>query len=197
MNVDYIDLYQFHALDDLKEVEIAFGPDGALQAMLEAKERDIIRYIGITSHRIPIIIEALKRFDLDTVLFPLNFVLRRHRCPENDYEPVLKIAKERNIGTIVMKAFAKGPWPSLLDEQPREKRPYSTWYEPFDSQTDIDKCLWFALSQGVTTVASACDYRLVPNIIDAAERYRELSVDEQEKLIEYATNLKPLFPING
>ncbi len=194
LSVDYIDLYQFHGLDDLNELEVAFGPEGALQAILEAKEEGIIRYIGITSHKPPTIIEALKRFDLDTVLFPLNYVLKRHRCPENDYEPVLKIAKERDIGTIVMKAFAKGPWPPEFTEK---KRPYSTWYQPFDSQEDIDMCLWFALSQGVTTVVSACDARLVPKIIDAAERYRELSVDEQERLIESAANLKPLFPREG
>ena len=193
LGVDYIDLYQFHGLDDLNELEVAFGPEGALQAMLEAKEEGIIRYIGITSHKPPTIIEALKRFDLDTVLFPLNYVLKRHRCPENDYEPVLKIAKERDIGTIVMKAFARGPWQGELAEK-REKRPYSTWYEPFDSQTEIDKCLWFALSQGVTTVASACDIRLVPKIIDAAERYRELTGDEQKELVGSAGDLKPLFP---
>lgn len=194
LGADYIDLYQFHGLDDLKELEMAFGPDGALQAMLEAREEGIIKYIGITSHRPPTIIEALKRFDLDTVLFPLSFVLRKHRCPENDYEPVLKLAEEENIGTIAMKAFAKGPWPPALAKQPSEKRPYSTWYEPSESQADIDQCLWFALSQDVTTVASVCDVHLVPKIIDAAERYRKLTVDEQEQLIESAVNLKPLFP---
>ena len=196
LGVDYIDLYQFHGLDDLKDLETAFGPEGALQAMLEAKEEGIIKHIGITSHRPPTIIEALKRFDLDTVLFPLNFVLRRHRCPENDYEPVLKIAKERDIGTIVMKALAKGPWPPDLADLPSEKRPFSTWYEPFDDQADIDKCIWFALSQGVTTVASAGDIRLVPKIIDAAERYHELTVEEQKEIIESAADLKPLFPRN-
>lgn len=193
LGVDYIDLYQFHGLDEMEELEVAFSSEGALQAMLEAKEEGIIKYIGITSHKPPTIIEALKRFDLDTVFFPLNFVLRRHRCPENDYEPVLKIAKERDIGTIVMKAFARGPWQGELAEK-REKRPYSTWYKPFDNQADIDKCLWFALSQDVTTVASACDARLVPKIIDAAERYRELAADEQKELIESAADLKPLFP---
>jgi len=191
LGVDYIELYQFHGLDNLNELEIAFGPEGALQAMLEAKEEGIIKYIGITSHRPPTIIEALNRFDLDTVLFPLNYVLKKHRCPENDYEPLLKIAKERDIGTIAMKAFVKGPWPP---EYAEKKRPYSTWYEPFDRQDDIDMCLWFALSQGVTTVASACDARLVPKIIDAAERYRELSEDEQDEIVESAANLKPLFP---
>ena len=187
MEIDYIDLYQFHGLDDLKELEIAFGPDGALQAMLEAREQGIIKYIGITSHRPSTIIEALKCFNLDTVLFPLNFVLRKHRSPENDYEPVLKIAEERGIGTIVMKAFAKQPWQT-------EKHAYWTWYEPFNSQDDIDHCLWFALSQNVTTAASAGDTELVPKIIDAAERYRKLTVKEQAHLIESAANLKPLFP---
>jgi aryl-alcohol dehydrogenase-like predicted oxidoreductase len=187
IGVDHIDLYQFHGLDDLKELEIAFGPDGALQAMLEAKDKGIIKYIGITSHRPPTIIEALKRFDLDTVLFPLNFVLQKHRQGENDYEPILKIAKERGIGTIVMKAFAKQPWQT-------EKHAYGTWYEPFESQADIDRCLWFALSQDVTTAASAGDTVLVPKIIDAAERYHKLSAKEQAHIVESAANLKPLFP---
>jgi len=186
LGVDYFDLYQFHGLDDLKELDVAFGPDGALEAMLEARDKGIVKYIGITSHQPPTHMEALKRFDLDTVLFPLSFVLRRHRVPENDYEPLLKLAKQKDVGTIVMKAFAKQPWLT-------EKRPYRTWYEPFDTQAEIDRCLWFALSQGVTTVASAGDVRLIPKILDAAERYRKLSKDEQNQLIESATNLKPLF----
>jgi len=187
LGVDYFDLYQFHGLDDLKELDVAFGPDGALEAMLEARDKGIVKHIGITSHRPPTHMEALKRFDLDTVLFPLNFVLRRHRAPENDYEPLVKLAKQKDVGTIVMKAFTKQPWPT-------EKHAYQTWYEPFDTQADIDRCLWFALSQGVTTVASAGDVRLIPKILDAAERYRKLSKTEQDRLIESAMNLKPLFP---
>jgi len=194
LGINQIDLYQFHGLDDLEELEIAFGSDGALQAMVEAKDEGLIRYIGITSHRPPTIVEALNRFDLDTVLLPLNFVIKKHSCLENDYEPVLKLARDKGVGVIVMKAFAKGPWTTSLAEQPRENRPYSTWYEPFDRQSDIDQCLWFALSQDVATVASACDIRLVPKIVDAAERYRRLSREEQMQLIESAADLKPLFP---
>jgi aryl-alcohol dehydrogenase-like predicted oxidoreductase len=194
MGVDHIDLYQFHALDDLNELETAFGPEGALQAMLEAKEEGTISYIGITCHKPPTILEALGRFDLDTVLLPVNFVLRRHRQPENNYEPVLKLAKERNVGVIVMKALAKGPWPSAIANKPSSKRPYTTWYEPFDKQEDIDKCVWFALSQDVTTLASSSDGLLVPKIIDAAERYHKLDREEQEGIVQSASNLQPLFP---
>ena len=187
LGVDYIDLYQFHALDDMRELETAFGSGGALEAMLEAKKEGLIKHIGITSHRPSTIVEALKRFDLDTVLFPLNFALRRHRCQENDYEPILKLAKEKDLGTIVMKAFAKRPWPT-------KERRYRTWYEPFDTQKEIDLCLWFALHHGVTTVAMPGDIRLVPLVINAAERYRELSSEEINYLLESASNLKPLFP---
>jgi len=107
--------------------------------------------------------------------------------PENDYEPILRLAKERDIGTIVMKAFAKQMWPT-------EERRYNTWHEPFDTQREVDLCLWFALSEGVTTVTTPADIRLIPMVIDAAERYRELSKEEMEELIESASNLKPLFP---
>jgi len=194
MGVVHIDLYQFHGLDEGEELEVAFGPEGALQAMVEAREEGIVRYIGITSHRPPTIMEAVDRYDLDTMLFPMNFVIGKHRQEENDYGPLLRIVKEKDMGTIVMKAFAKGPWPPSIAELPRGERPYSTWYEPFDRQEDIDRCLNFALSQDVTTLASACDIRLVPKIIDAAERYNRLTEAEQIQLIESAVELEPLFP---
>jgi len=190
IGVDHIDLYQFHGLDEMNDLEIAFGSEGALQAMLVAREEGVIDYIGITCHRPPTILEALKKFDLDTVLLPVNFVIRRNRQLENDYEPVLKLAKERNMGVIAMKALAKRRWPPTYGDN----RPYFTWYEPFDSQEDIDKCICFALSQDVTTAASASDGRLVPKIIDAAERYRKLTGREQITVTESASKLKPLFP---
>jgi len=63
-----------------------------------------------------------------------------------------------------------------------------------DKQEEIELCLRFALSQGVTTVASAGDTKLLPLILEAAERYRELTKTEQEALIESATDLTPIFP---
>jgi len=187
LGVTSFDLYQLHGLDDLKELDIALGPEGAMEAIQEAQDEGLVKYIGITSHRIPTVLEALRRFDFDTVLFPLNYVLRRHREPFNDYEPLLEVVKKKDVGTIVMKAFAKQRWQT-------EEHTYETWYEPFESQPEIDMCLRFVLSQGVTTVASAGDIRLVPKIISAAERYVELPREEQERLIDTAASLKPLFP---
>jgi len=196
MGIDYIDLYQFHGLDNLTDLETALSPDGALQTMIAAREEGVIKYIGITSHRPPTIIKALEHFDLDTVLFPLNYILKKYSCPENNYAPIIKLAKKKNVGMIAMKAVAKGPWPVSLADKPRETRPHSTWYEPFAKQTSIDRCIWFALSHGITTIASACDVQLVQKIIDAAERYTKLSLKDQKLLIESAKDLKPLCASN-
>ena len=187
LGVDHLDLYQLHGLDDMRELETALGEGGAMEAILEAQEEGVLKHIGITSHRPPTAVEAIKRLDFDAVLFPVNFILKRHAVPENDYEPLLSLAKKRDMGTIAMKAFTKRPWPT-------EERRYNTWYEPWDTQEEVDKGLWFALSQGVTTAASAADVRLFPMMVDAAERYDELTQREQEELIASASELRPLFP---
>lgn len=187
LGVDSFDLYQLHGLDKPEELDVALGPGGATEAFLEAREQGLVRYIGITGHRLPTQVEALKRFDLDTVLFPLNYILRAHRVEENDYEPLLRLAKERDVGLMAIKAIAKRPWQT-------ETHAYETWYEPFDSQRDIDLALWFALSQGITTAVMAGDVRLIPKILDAAERLRELSETEQAELVKSAASLKPIFP---
>ncbi len=187
LGVEHFDLYQLHGLDDYGEMETALGEGGAMEAILEAQEEGLVDHIGITSHMPPTTIEAIRRFDFDTVLFPINFILKRHPVPENDYEPLLELAKQRDMGTIAMKAFTKRPWPT-------EERRYETWYEPWDTQLEIDRTLWFTLSQGVTTAASAGDVRLFEMMVDAAERYTELTPEEQEELVASASGLRPLFP---
>ncbi len=187
LGVDYFDLYQLHAVDELRQLDAALGPGGAIEAVLEARERGLVRHIGITGHHPAVQVEALRRFDFDTVMFPLNFVLRRHRNAQNDYEPLLKLAEEKDVGAMAIKSIAKQPWQT-------EAHTYSTWYEPFDTQESIDRSLWFVLSQGVTAAVSASDIRLVPRILDAAERFEKLSEAQQSELIAAATDLIPLFP---
>lgn len=89
LQTDYIDLYQLHGLDDPEELRTALGEDGAMKAILEAKEQGLVKYIGITSHNPQNIMKALSSFDFDTVLLPVNYVLHAHPEPKNDYEPGL------------------------------------------------------------------------------------------------------------
>lgn len=187
LQTDYFDLYQLHGLDDPEELKIASSEEGAIKAILDAKEQDLVKYIGITSHNPVNIMKALESFDFDTVLLPVNYVLHAHPVPKNDYEPVLALAKKRNLGVIAMKSAAKGPWSA-------DERLYNTWYQPFDTQREIDEALRFTLSQYVTTAASASDLRIARMMIDAAEHFTPMEEKEQEKLIHKASIYTPLFP---
>ena len=187
LQTDYIDLYQLHGLDDPDELRTALGENGATKAILEAKEQGLVKHIGITSHNPENIMKSLEGFDFDTVLLPVNYVLHAHPEPKNDYEPVLSLAKKRNLGIIAMKTMAKRPWPT-------EEHQYKCWYEPFDTQKEVDEALWFALSQYVTTAASCSDIRIAKMMIDSAERYTPMREEEQRRLLQKASPLKPLFP---
>ncbi|MEM4462560.1 MAG: aldo/keto reductase, partial [Candidatus Bathyarchaeia archaeon] len=190
LGVEYFDLYQMHALGEPTDIEKVFSPGGALEAFIEARDTGLTRYIGITGHRdMRILLKALKLFDFDSVLLPVNIASMTAPSPENDFRPILREAIERDIAVIAIKAIAKGRW--------KDERRYSTWYEPLDDPYDIDLAVWFTLSQEpVATYSLPCDVRLWPLVLDSAVRFRKLSIEEQAEAIEYAKRkgLTPLFP---
>ncbi len=187
LQTDHFDLYQLHGLDDPEELKVAMGENGAIRAMLEAKEHGLVKHIGITSHNPENILRALEAFNFDTVLLPINYVLHAHPEPKNDYEPVLALAKKRNLGVMAMKTAAKGPWPN-------QDRTHNTWYQPFATQREVDEAVRFTLSQGITTATSSSDIRIAKMMIDAAERYSPMHKEEQRELLQKASTDRPLFP---
>ena len=184
---DYFDLYQFHGVDDMATLHKILGPDGALTTVREAQRAGVVKYIGITGHKPSFLAEALQVFDFDTVMFPLNRVEAAHPSHVNEYKNLLKIAKEKDAGTMALKAVTKSPWD-------RQMHMYKTWYEPFDTQEEIDKSLWWTLSQDITAACMPGDLRLWPMVIDAAERYKKMSAAEQGQAMADVKKLSPLFP---
>lgn len=59
LQTDYFDIYQLHGLDDPEDLKIALGEDGAMRAIVEAKEQDLVKNIGITNHNPENILQAL------------------------------------------------------------------------------------------------------------------------------------------
>jgi aryl-alcohol dehydrogenase-like predicted oxidoreductase len=189
LRVDRFDLFQLHAVTTLDELDECFAPGGSLEAILEARDEGLTRYIGITSHGLqaPVVqLEALKRFDFDSLLFPLNFKMWAHEAYRRDLAALLQMAAERDVGTMAIKTWVRGPWGD------REHR-YQTWYEPFDDAGTIERALRFTLSQPITGAISAGDARLLPMILDAAERFEPLDSAEQEELLATAGDYEPLF----
>ena len=99
LKTDYIDIYQFHNPDFCPRP--ADGT-GLYEAMLEAKEQGLIRFIGITNHRIPIAEEAVLSGLYDTLQFPFSYL-----SGEKDIA-LVRLCEEHDVGFICMKALSGG-----------------------------------------------------------------------------------------
>ena len=192
LGTSYFDLYQFHAVSSMEELDQILGENGAMEAFKEAKETGLIKHIGITAHDdVRVLQNALELSDdIDTVLLPVYIAALVNPNPVNDFNKILEIAREKNIGVTAIKAISKSRW--------HEDATYKTWYEPLDKQELIDQAVWFTLSQeGVTTYSLPCDVRLWPLVLDAATQYEKLNDEEQKHAVEKAreNEFQPLFPV--
>ena len=183
LGTDRLDLYQLHAVCKPHELDECTAKGGALEALLEAREEGLVRWLGITGHThdAPAThLEALRRFGFDTVMFPLNFVLWSIPEYRRDAKVLLDTCRQRDVGVHIIKTLAKDPW----GERPKT---HTTWYEPFTDQAIIDQAVAFVLSQPVTTLCSVGDVTVLPKFLAAAEGYRPLSPEAQEALVGTAS----------
>lgn len=191
MRVDSVDLLQLHAVGTFEELDKCTAKGGALEAALEAKEEGIVKAIGITGHghQAPVThLEALNRFPFDTVLLPLNYYM--YSLPEyrEAFDALMAEANNQNVAVRVIKAIAKAPWVE------GQKRPYATWYEPFDQQEIIDACVHFVLSfPGVVGFASAGDIHLFPKIVDAVERFGSMNDEAANRILSSISGYTTIF----
>lgn len=189
LHIDHFDLYQIHAVTNLEELDAVTRPGGALEAIIEAREAGLTRSIGITGHGVvapALFLEAIRRFDFDTVLFPLNFIQYGAPSFRSNAEELIQLCREKNVGIMVIKSIAKGPWG-------KKEKTYNTWYEPFSTVEHIQAAVNFVLSQDVTGLCTAGDTSLLPKVLGACENYRSLNQAEQEKMISGARDYEPLF----
>ncbi len=137
MRTDYLDLWQVHDVRTDDDIEKIFGPGGAIEAFIEAKEKGLTRFIGVTGHQDPVIIKrCIEMFDFDTVLLPVNPAEPSYK---SFLEEVVPVANRKQMGIIGMKVYFRGFAAKLPS--------YSTM-GPF---------LRFALSQPITTAVIGCD----------------------------------------
>ena len=110
LHCESFDLYQMHAVTDLDELDARAG---ALDAIMAARDEGLCRFVGITGHNLTTPaaqLEALRRYDLDTVMFPVNPRLWADAAYRHDAEALLAEAEERDVGVMAIKAVAARPW---------------------------------------------------------------------------------------
>ena len=189
LQTESFDLYQCHAITTMEELDAVTMKGGALEAFVEARERGLTKYIGITGHGVDapkIYLEALRRFDFDSILFPLNFVQMGNSEYRKNAEELIATCKTKDVGTMVIKTITKGPWGE-------REHTATTWYEPFDKAEEIQKAVNFALSHEVTGLCTAGDTRILPMVLKACENFTQLDKPAMEEIIEAGRQLEPLF----
>lgn len=189
LRIDAFDLYQIHAITNLAELDQVTRPGGALEAALQARTDGLTRYIGITGHGVDspaIFCEALKRFDFDSVLFPLNFVQFANPVYRRHSETLLKLCQARDVGVMAIKSITRGPWGQLPHS-------FTTWYQPFDDLDNIQQAVNFTLSHPVTGICTAGDIRILPLVLQACKNFTPLSQETQTDLVHAGESLEPLF----
>ncbi len=102
LGMDYIDIYQIHCVNKFDEYEKAMGKDGAYGALERLRGEGRIGFIGMTSHNLEIIREAILSEKFDTIQILFNFLE-----PEAADE-VIPLALKHDLGIIAMKPFAGG-----------------------------------------------------------------------------------------
>lgn len=106
MKTDYLDLWQMHDMRTDEDIAEVVAPGGALEAFLQAKEKGLVRFVGVTGHEDPAILRrCLETADFDTVLMPVN---PAEPHSESFIGNLLPYALQKGMGIIAMKVFCRG-----------------------------------------------------------------------------------------
>lgn len=189
MRVENVDLWQMHVLVKPDEWEVAMGPGGALEAFAEARDKGLVRFLGITGHGWNVAamhMQSLERFDFDSVLLPYNYVMMQNPQYAADFEALVAMCQERNAAVQTIKSIARGPW----GEKPRTR---NTWYEPLEDQVDIDRAVHYVLSRPEVFLNTVGDMHLLPKVLDAARRFQSAPPEEELEEAVTALEMAPIF----
>jgi aryl-alcohol dehydrogenase-like predicted oxidoreductase len=190
LQVDHVDLLQVHAVCDFDDLNtLVFAPDGPLAAFQRAKDEGLTRFVGITGHTeaAPAVhAEALRRFDFDSVLCPMNYQLYGDPQFKDGWEELSELVAERDVALRTIKAIARRPY--LPDEQR-----YATWYKPFEEQAHITAAVSWVLGSfpQIAGIATAGETTLLSRMVEAEAN--RIPVDEAAAVLAEVDSYSTIF----
>lgn len=188
MRTDHFDLYQFHAVSSMEDVEQILGPSGAAEVFVKARKEGKVRYLGCSAHNAEAAIALMDRMPLDSILFPVNVV----NYAQGNFGPqILAHAKRKGVARLALKAMAYRPWPADL---PRAQRAYpKCWYEPASEPAMARNGIRFTLSEDVTAAIPPGDHRLFELAVHYAQEFQPMSAPERSRLLDATKGVEPIF----
>jgi aryl-alcohol dehydrogenase-like predicted oxidoreductase len=189
LHVGQVDLIQLHALHEEADWVTAFGPDGVIEAVVQARDEGLVRFIGVTGHGVPVPefhLRSLAAFDFDSVLLPYNYVMMQNPRYAEGFNKVLAVCAERNIAVQTIKGITRSPWNDVQQDR-------TTWYRPLETQADIDLAAHWIFGNPQVFLNTAGDINLLPRVLDAAHRFVERPSEAQMQEQTERLKMEPLF----
>ena len=169
LQVDSIDLVQFHEIIRMEDPDRIFAPGGAMEAAVAAKKAGKIRYIGFTGHKDPAVhlrmLEMAEKhnFHFDAVQMPINVMDAHFRSFANQVMPV---AIKQGIGVLAMKTFGD---PYILK---------SNTVQPIEA-------LHYGLTQPVSVVITGIDnQQVLDQALEAARTFKPMTKAQVKALLD-------------
>ncbi len=185
LDTDHVDSWQLHDVGIQEDIDQIFGKGGAIEALVEMHDQKVVRNLGVTGRFRPdALIECIRRFPFDTVLFGVNAADKYHYPFEKD---LLPLAVEKQMGIIGMKVMARGrilsSWtPPPVEEQKRSwegKGAIATTPGTLTKHETFYYCLTLPLS----TAIIGCDsVEQVEECADLARTFTPLNQTQMEAL---------------
>jgi aryl-alcohol dehydrogenase-like predicted oxidoreductase len=190
LQTDHVDLIQLHAVTDGREFEKAMGPDGALEAAVDARTKGLARFIGITSHGLEapaILLRALEQFEFASVLLPYNYPMMSIPRYAEGFDRLAAACRERGVALQTIKAVCRRPWPEGA------KHTTTTWYETLTGPDEIEKAVGYVLGRAQLFLNSASDVNLLPKVLEAAGRFTSAPADSEMRTLISSQEILPLW----
>ena len=190
LGVDQIDLIQLHNLVEAEEQEVAFGPGGALEALVAARDAGLVRFIGVTGHGTYAPrrhLESLGRYPFDSILVPCNFAMLAQPDYADDFKELHATCLERGVAFQTIKSIARRRWQDGDDE------PRHSWYRPIRDHGALQRAVRFVLSHAGVFLNTSSDTTLLRPTLEAAATVGPSPSDDELRDDCRTLGTEPLF----
>lgn len=190
MQIDQLDLIQMHNLTKADEWNTAMGPGGALQALVEAKEQGLVRFLGVTGHGTyapAMHMQSLEAYAFDSILVPYNFTMMQQPQYAHDFEALYTLCQTRGVAMQTIKGIAARRW----QDGDEEKR--FSWYRPITDAGAMQRAIDYVLTRENLFINTSSDATLLEPVLKSvaatsSEIDLELLAEDAQRL-----GIEPLF----